>query len=115
MYDVLMRAIILPEEQAKLDKGKDVSVGFDRKIRISPDFLESLRENDLRQRDFTPYADELIILHGTKDEIVPFAEVEGFAGKNHIPFFPIQNADHRFSDPGTMREAIGLIAEFLED
>lgn len=115
MYDVLTKSIMQPEEQDKLARGKDVLVGFDRKIKISPDFLASLRDADIRKTDFTPWCDEILILHGTKDEIVPIAEVEAFAGKNRIPFFPIEKADHRFVDPGRMNEAIALIAEFLAD
>ena len=54
-------------------------------------------------------------MHGTKDEIVPIAEVEMFAAKNRIPFFPIEKADHRFIDTGKMNEAITMIAAFLTD
>ena len=68
----------------------------------------------MSQWDFTPYCNDILILHGTKDEIVPIAGVEAFAGRNSIPFFPIENADHRFIDPGKMTEAVKLIAEFLE-
>ena len=114
MHETLARNIITPEEMEKLAKGKDVLVGFDRKIRISPDFLESLRRADVSGWDFTPYCNDILILHGTKDEIVPIAGVEEFAGRNSIPFFPIENADHRFLDPGKMTEAVKLIAEFLE-
>ena len=115
MHEVLLGAIVRPEEREKLDRGKDVLVGFDRKIKINPDFLESLRAADVREADFTPWCDDILILHGTKDEIVPIAGVEAFAEKNRIPFFPIENADHRFIDAGKMREAIVLIADFLED
>lgn len=114
MYEVLTGSIVRPEEAEMLAKGKDVLVGFDRKIKISRDFLESLREADLDRWDFTPYCDDILILHGTRDEIVPMAAAEAFADRNHIPFFPIENADHRFVDPGRMQEAIKLIADFLE-
>ena len=114
MLDVMTHAIMRAEEAEKLAKGKDALVGFDRKIRISPDLLESLRENDLRLRDFAPYRNEILILHGTKDEIVPCAEVEAFAEKNGIPFFPVENADHRFIDPAKMHEAVALVEDFLE-
>ena len=113
MYEVLTAHIITAEESEKLAKGKEVLVGFDRKIRISPDFLDSLRAADLTLLDFTPFCNDILILHGTKDEIVPIRAVETFAEKNRIPFFPIENADHRFIDPGAMHEAIALIAEFL--
>ena len=88
---------------------------FDRKIKISPDFLDSLRNADIRNADYTPWCDDILIIHGTKDEIVPSAEVEMFAAKNSIPFFPIEKADHRFIDTGKMNEAITMIAEFLTD
>ncbi len=114
MYDVITRSIIRQEEAEKLSKGKDVLVGFDRKIKISPEFLESLQRADLRRYSFIPYCDDVMILHGTKDEIVPITAVESFAESNHIPFFPIENADHRFVDPGKMTEAIKMIADFLE-
>lgn len=115
MFDVLTRAIMRPAEQEMLAKGKDVLVGFDRKIKISPDFLDSLRYADIRNADYTPWCDDILIMHGTKDEIVPIAEVEMFAAKNSIPFFPIEKADHRFIDTGKMNEAITMIAEFLTD
>ena len=114
MHQVILHTIITPEEAEKLAKGKEVLVGFVRKIKISPEFLESLRQADVTQMDFTPYRDEILILHGTKDEIVPIGPVEAFAERNRIPFFPIENADHRFVDPGKMQEAIVLIGEFLE-
>lgn len=114
MYQVLTRNIVKTEEAELLKKGKDVLVGFDRKIRISPDFLDSLRKADLNAKDFTPYCNDILILHGTKDEIVPIAEVEAFADRNNIPFFPIEKADHRFVDPGKMLEAIQMIVAFFE-
>ncbi len=114
MYDVLMNSVMATEDAEKLARGKDVLVGFDRKIRIGPGLLEDLRRADLTKADFTPYRNEMLILHGTKDEIVPIGAVEAFAEKNGVPFFPIENADHRFVDAGKMREAIGMIAEFLE-
>ena len=114
MYEVLTNSIVQPDQIRDLEKGKDVMVGFDRKIRISPAFLESLQQADLEARDFTFCSDEVIILHGTKDEIVPPDRVEAFAARNHIPFFPIEKADHRFLDPERMLTATKLIAEFLE-
>ena len=114
MYEVLTKNIVTEEEADKLAKGKDVLVGFDRKIKISPDFLESLKAADLTRFDFTTYCNDILILHGTKDEIVPIQAVKSFSEQNHISFFPIENADHRFIDPNKMHEAIEIITEFLE-
>ncbi len=115
MYRVITENIISEEELAQIQKGKEVSVGFDRKIRISRSFLESLQSTDIRTADFTPYCDDLLILHGTKDEIVPFSDVEAFAGENSILFLPVENADHRFQNPAGMMEAIKDIESFFEE
>lgn len=54
------------------------------------------------------------IVNAAKPSLLGGGGVEAFAEKNRIPFFPIENADHRFIDAGKMREAIALIAAFLE-
>ena len=90
-------------------------MGFDRKIKISAEFIESLRLADVSRWDYTPYCDDLLILHGTKDEIVPIAGVEDFAERNRILFFPVEKADHRFLDPVKMQEAVKTIDEFLDE
>ena len=111
MYAVLTKNIIDEAAAEKLAKGKDVTVGFDRKVNIGPDFLEELRRADITQWDFIPYAEDILILHGTKDEIVPIASVQAFAEENIIECIPVENADHRFTDPRTMDTAIQYILQ----
>ena len=113
MYDVLTKAIIRNDEMDRLSKGKEVPVGFDRKIMVSPAFLDELLSEDIRAYDYLDYAEDLLILHGTKDEIVPFTDSQEFAEASLIEFIPVQNADHRFQDPKTMDEAIKRIQEFF--
>lgn len=113
MADVLDKSVMTDENRALLARGKEASVGFDRKIRLSAPFMEELRRADITKISFLDYADDILILHGTKDEIVPFETVRAFADDNCIEFVPIQNADHRFMDPGKMNEAIIRIAEFF--
>ena len=62
---------------------------------------------------YTDFRNQLLILHGTKDEIVPIDAVRQFAEQNGIPFIPITNADHRFVDPGKMKESIEIIQDFF--
>ena len=113
MYDVLIKGIMTDEERSLLEKGKPVLVGFDRKIRIDKPFSESLLEADITKRDFTPFMDDVIIIHGTDDEIVPFETARHFADDNLIEFVPVEGADHRFMDPAKMDRAIKTIAAFL--
>ena len=53
-------------------------------------------------------------MHGEKDEVVAFAAAEAFAENNGIDFIPFPNADHRFSDPKLMTEAIQYVEAFFE-
>ena len=113
MHDVLTNAIMKNDELEKLRKGKDVPVGFDRKIMVGQAFLDELLAADIRKEDYLEESESLLILHGTKDEIVPFEESRKFADDNLIPFIPVENADHRFQNPKAMNEAIREIQSFF--
>ncbi len=115
IYESMIHAIITTEEMELIERGKDVEVGFDRRIGISKAFLEELRENDIMSADFIAYADDIMIVHGTKDEIVPFDAVRSFAEENVIEFLPVLNADHRFIDPTLMNLAVSRMAAFLAE
>ena len=114
MHKVLTESVMSPETAELLSKGKETSVGFDRKVHINSCFVEELKENDIRKRDFIPWADELMILHGTKDEIIPLEDSLSFCENNVIEFIPILNADHRFTDPKTMEQATKEVLLFFD-
>lgn len=113
MYKSITNRIMTEDNREKISKGKPVLVGFDRKIKISRDFLEDLKAADITKYDYMPYADDILILHGTKDEVIPFNDSADFADNNVIEFMPVENADHRFTDPKTMDLAIHSIIEFM--
>lgn len=113
MYRVLTERILTPENLTRMQKGKDIPVGFDRKVPVGLSFLESLRSEDLRQLDFLDYAEDLLILHGTADELVPFDSAYSFADDNLIEFIAVEGADHRFHDPKKMEQAIKAICDFF--
>ena len=114
MYDVLSRHVLTEEDKSKLAHGKPVMAGFDRLVRISPEFMKSLQEHDITELDYSGMADSILILHGTKDEIIPEESVQEFAWKNGIEYIPVEKADHRFMDPKIMDLAIEYIQMFLE-
>lgn len=109
-----MSASITEDEWAKLNKGKEIIRGFHRKIKISKEFLEDLKAHDMSQGDFLAYADAIFMVHGTKDEMAPFTEAEAFSENNVIELYPVENADHAFSNPDYMDLAIDKIIEFLK-
>ena len=112
-YEVIFRNHLSEEEKEKLAKGKDALAGFDRKVKINNAYLEELRAVDLMELDFMDYADDILIIHGSEDEIVPIESVQEFAENNVIECIPIEGADHRFRNPKQMDLAINLIAKFL--
>ena len=113
-YRIQIERILTPDELEKLRRGKEVLAGFDRKVSIDRTYLEEIRAVDLLRRDFTAYMDDVLILHGTRDEIVPLEMVRAFADDQLMEFVPIDNADHRFQDPRAMDQAIKVILEFFQ-
>ena len=114
MYDVLSGTIMQGDALDRVMKGKDAQVGFDRKITVTRAFLESLRENDIRGRDFSKDAASILILHGTADQVVPFESGRTFAAQNRIAFIPVENADHRFQNPVHMSLANKYVMQFFD-
>ena len=113
MYDVLTGAIVDDKAREQLARGREAHVGFDRLVPVSPAFLEELREKDIRQMDFLDWAEDMLILHGTADEVVPFGAVSDFSQEKLIDLIPVEGADHRFRHPGTMETAMKEIVNFF--
>ena len=113
MYDVITKTIMKGDEFEKLSKNKSIQVGFDRKVTVTKEFFDSLKENDLCRRDFIDYAEDILILHGTKDEVVPFESSRQFADDNIIEFITVEGADHRFQNPSHMGLANKSVMEFF--
>ena len=113
MYEVLTGTIMKNDEYDRVMKGKDVQVGFDKKVIVTPSLLEELKENDIRSRDYTQYAQSILIMHGDSDEVVPFEEGMAFAQNNRIEFIPFKGADHRFRNPDHLSLANKYAMEFF--
>ena len=113
LYELMTEKVIAPLDLEKLRSGKDILAGFDRKVRLCPRFLEEIREFDLREKDLLDYCEDILIIQGTKDEIVDTEAVRQFADDNLIEYIPVKNADHRFTDPQIMSLAISEVLKFL--
>ena len=114
MFQVLTAGITTAQEQEALRRGKEIPVGFDRKVPVGAAFLEELQTQDIQVWDYLDFAEDILILHGTADTVVPFAAVEAFAENNCIEFIRVEGADHRFRHPGSMETATKAILEFFE-
>lgn len=114
MRDVLTGTIMKNDELERILKGKNIQVGFDRKIEVNRQFLADLEKSDIQKKDYHGFAEDILILHGTKDEVVPFEAGQRFAENNLIEFIPVENADHRFQDPTCMEFATKKVLEFFD-
>ena len=114
MYDVIDGHMLSDDDRRTLSKGKPVMLGFDRKIKITNDFLQSLKDADLSEYDFGDASDNIIFIQGTKDEVVPPEMVSQFADEKNILYISVEGADHRFTDPLKMDLAIKYILEFFD-
>ena len=113
LYNVLVNRIMTSENRESLQKGKDVLVGFDRKIKVNPQFVEEIQHKPMTNVDFIEQSEHILIIHGTQDEIVPFDDSKTFADDNLIEFIPIEGADHRFQNPIHMEAATKAILSFF--
>lgn len=113
MADVMTKRVMNEENIALLNKGKDVYTGFDRKVLIDKSFLDNLCKCDIRQWEYYDFADDIMIIHGTKDEIIPYEEVKAFAEDNILENIMIEDADHRFQDLNKMKLAHSYMVEFI--
>lgn len=108
MYDNMSE-----EEKEKLKKKGEVKLGYDRKILITQEFLDDLKTHDITGYEYFDDADRILMLHGTKDHMVPIEDTASFADNNVIELIPVENADHPFTDPKTMDFAIQKIITFF--
>ena len=113
LYDRLVNRIMTSENRELLQKGKDVLVGFDRKIKVSTQFVEEIENKSMNSVDFVEQSEHMLIIHGTQDEIVPFDVSKTFADNNLIEFIPVEGADHRFQNPIHMEAATKAILSFF--
>lgn len=113
MHEAMTKTIMKDADFEKLEKGKPCSVGFDRKVDMNLQFLKDLESFDVRTHDYLDQAYDICILHGAKDEVIPFEESKKFADDNLIEFYPFETADHRFSNLTDMDLATKIILEFF--
>lgn len=112
MHEALTSVIMTPGDLEKLRKGKDILVGFDRKVPVGAAFLEELKEKDIRKQEYLDWAEDILIIQGTADDTISYEVVREFAEEQLIEFVSVEGADHRFRNPKHMEQAIKSILEF---
>ncbi len=114
MYDALSDRIMTEENQNLLERGKEALIGFDRLVKVDQDFIDELRANDIREMEFYDFAEDILVIQGTKDEILSYEDVQQFCDENVIECILIDNADHRFQDLQKLKLAHSHMIQFYQ-
>lgn len=114
MYET-MYSRIPDADKTKLAKGKEIQIGFERKMKVDQAFFDDLKSFCPLDHEYFDFADDMLILHGTKDEMIPFEDAKNFAENNVIEFIPVEGANHPFQNPNHMALAIHKIIEFFHE
>ena len=112
MYESMLRNLSEADRE-KLAKGREVEVGFERKMKISQSLLDELQAKDVRTYEYIDWAENMLLIHGTKDEMVDINDSRKFSEDNIIDLVEVEGADHTFRNPKYMDQAIHAIVEFF--
>lgn len=84
-------------------------------FQISNDFVEDILSRDF-YKDLDIYKNQLMIIHGTNDQTVPFAISEKYLqGFHNVIFKPIENGSHNYDCLQHIQEVLKYTYEFLTD
>lgn len=114
MYDVLTKNVLNEDELKKIEKGKDILVGFDRKVKINKQYVEDIKREDIQVLDYIPFAEEILVCHGQEDEIVNYDAVCEFCDNNIIELVSFEGVEHRFRNQTKMDECHNLFLKFYD-
>ncbi len=113
MYEAMSGRIMTEDNRKLLERGKEALIGFDKMVKVEQAFIDELRENDIRDMEFYDFADDILIIQGTKDEILNYEDVQKFCDENVIECVLIDKADHRFQDLQQLKLAHSYIVQFF--
>lgn len=99
---------ITPEE---FERKNVIVCGFERKIQLPYSFYESLTRYDPFAKE---YSNDILVIHGSKDDVVPLADVESFVkNRENVKLFVIKDADHRFKKKGEIERIVHETMMFM--
>lgn len=114
MYKTLASNILDKDKLSRIEENGSVEYGFDRKLKITKAFLADIKNNDIGKLYDDVDLPEVSIIHGTEDDLVPFADSELFAQKHACRLYPIIGADHRYKKDGEIEKVVNIALGIIE-
>ena len=113
MYDVLKANILTKEEQAQIEEYGSTEFGFERKLKITNDFVADLKNHNVDKLYGGVSLPNVSIIHGTVDDLVPYADSESFAREHGCKLHPVVGADHRYKKEGEIDKVIEIAIDAI--
>lgn len=114
MYDVMMDHILDDAAKDELMRKDTITVGFERKIELPEPFLHDLRQNDAFHIWDGERLEEVAIIHGTADDVVPVEDSVAFAQAHRCALHLAPGTDHRYKKPGELEQVLQIAADLLD-
>lgn len=115
MYEVMSGSILSGELKDKLNEKGYIDFGYERIIKITSKFVNQLKENDLVKLYGDADLENVTIIHGTEDDIVPISDSIEFAKIHNCFMCSIKGADHRYKKAGELDQVISFVKMFLRE
>ena len=113
MYKVLTSNILTKEELSRIKEAGSVEFGFERKLKITNNFLIDLKDNDVNKLYEDISLPMVSIIHGTDDNLVPFMDSKLFAEKHTCKLYPVIGADHRYKKEGEIEKVVEIALKII--
>ena len=102
---------VLKVTREEFERGGVLQCGFERKINLPFAFYEEMLQYDPIKKD---YQQQMLIIHGDSDDVVPYSDVVLFCQRHpQMKFITIKGADHRFKKPGEVERIIDETMWFI--
>ncbi len=113
MYEVMQNTILTDSKRQELKSNSYFNHGFDRNIKVTKDFLNELKTNNLFELYKNEELNYITIIHGTADDVVPINDSINFSKKHNCTLYKIKGADHRYKKEGELEKVITITANIL--
>ena len=115
MYDVVKNNLMTEQMKLELRKNGYFHYGFERILKVSLEFINELRDENV----FKLYGDKdlnyISIIHGTDDDVVPISDSKLFSDIHNCTIYPIEGADHRYKKNGELDEVIEIATDIISN
>ena len=101
-------------ERERFLAGEPSAQGFDRVMRLTVSFYDSLLRHDAFAMPVTA-PERVLILQGDRDDVVLPDDTAAYAERNHIRVVWFPGSDHRYGQPGDMETIVSATRAFLTD